>query len=43
MLEYKAQLVGIRVIVREESYTSRASFLDRDEILTYDPSRTGQL
>jgi putative transposase len=43
MLEYKAQLVGIRVIVREESYTSRASFLDRDEIPTYDPSRPEQL
>jgi putative transposase len=42
MLEYKAQLVGIRVIVREESYTSRASFLDRDEIPTCDPSRTEQ-
>jgi putative transposase len=40
MLEYKAQMVGIRVIVREESYTSKASFLDRDEIPTYDPNRT---
>ncbi|HEY6406804.1 MAG TPA: transposase [Ktedonobacteraceae bacterium] len=40
MLEYKAQMVGIRVIVREESYTSKASFLDRDEIPTYDPYRT---
>ena len=28
MLAYKAQLVGIRVIIREESYTSQASFLD---------------
>lgn len=36
MLTYKAQLVGIQVIVREESYTSQASFLDRDEIPTYD-------
>jgi putative transposase len=40
MLEYKAKLVGIRVIVREESYTSKASFLDRDAIPTYDPNRT---
>jgi putative transposase len=40
MLEYKARLVGIRVIVREESYTSKASFLDRDAIPTYDPNRT---
>jgi len=39
MLEYKAQLVGIRVIIREESYTSQASFLDLDEIPTYDPKR----
>jgi putative transposase len=30
MLQYKAQLVGITVIVREESYTSKASFLDLD-------------
>jgi IS605 OrfB family transposase len=27
MLEYKARLAGITVIVQEESYTSRASFL----------------
>ncbi|MGH2479737.1 MAG: RNA-guided endonuclease InsQ/TnpB family protein, partial [Ktedonobacteraceae bacterium] len=40
MLEYKAKLVGMRVIVREESYTSKASFLDRDKIPTYDPNRT---
>jgi len=39
MLAYKAQLVGIRVIIREESYTSQASFLDLDEIPTYDPKR----
>lgn len=35
MLTYKATLVGIRVIVREESYTSKASFLDLDDIPTY--------
>ncbi len=40
MLEYKATLVGMRVIVREESYTSKASFLDRDALPTYDPNRT---
>lgn len=39
MLRYKAQLVGIRVIVREESYTSKASFLDGDSIPTYDAER----
>jgi putative transposase len=36
-LTYKAQLVGITVLVHEESYTSKASFLDLDEIPTYDP------
>jgi putative transposase len=39
LLTYKAELVGIRVILPEESYTSRASFLDRDEIPVYDPER----
>jgi putative transposase len=32
MLEYKAALVGIRVIVTEESYTSKCSFLDLEPI-----------
>jgi putative transposase len=40
MLRYKATLVGIAVAITEESYTSKASFLDRDEIPTYDPERT---
>jgi putative transposase len=40
MLTYKAQLVGIEVRVREESYTSKASFLDLDKIPTYTPKRT---
>lgn len=40
MLHYKAQLVGITVIVREESYTSKASFLDLDPIPSYDRSRS---
>ena len=34
-LTYKCQLLGIIVIVREESYTSKASFLDYDEIPNY--------
>jgi len=34
-LAYKAELAGIKVIVNEESYTSRASFLDLDDIPTY--------
>lgn len=35
MLIYKAQLVGICVITQEESYTSKASFLDFDPIPNY--------
>ncbi len=35
MLTYKAALVGIHVEVREESYTSQASFLDLDPIPNY--------
>src|SRR5258706_14427829 len=35
MLTYKAELVGIQVEVREESHTSKASFLDLDPIPTY--------
>jgi len=32
MLTYKAELVGIRVIVREEGYTSKCSFVDLEPI-----------
>ncbi|MEG3848263.1 transposase [Microcoleus sp. herbarium19] len=35
MLEYKARLVGITVIVQEESYTSRANFVGLDPIPVY--------
>jgi putative transposase len=35
MLCYKAKLVGIQVIITEESYTSQASFLDLDPLPTY--------
>jgi putative transposase len=42
LLTYKAKLVGIQVVLQEESYTSKASFLDRDIIPTYDPKRTGK-
>ena len=38
MLTYKAALVGIGVEVREESYTSQASFLDLDPIPDYRPN-----
>ncbi len=37
MLTYKAALVGIQVEVQEESYTSKASFLDLDPIPIYKP------
>jgi IS605 OrfB family transposase len=35
-IEYKAMLAGIKVVFTEEAYTSKASFLDRDAIPTYD-------
>lgn len=30
MLTYKAELAGIQVVLQEESYTSKCSFLDRE-------------
>ena len=38
-LTYKAKLVGIEVIIQEESYTSKASFLDADPLPTYQADR----
>lgn len=35
MVSYKSELNGIKVIFHEESYTSKASFLDLDEIPVY--------
>src|SRR5258706_16303631 len=35
MLTYKAELVGIQVKLTEESYTSKASFLDADPLPVY--------
>ena len=35
MLTYKAELAGIKVVLTEESYTSKASFLDKDDIPRY--------
>lgn len=35
MIQYKCQLVGIVVHLIDESYTSKASYLDRDYIPTY--------
>jgi putative transposase len=42
MLTYKASLIGIQVEVREESYTSKASFVDLDPIPTYKPNDEGE-
>jgi putative transposase len=39
VLTNEARLVGITVQVTEESYTSKASFLDLDEIPTYSPEQ----
>jgi putative transposase len=38
VLQYKAELVGIRVVVTEESYTSKASLLDLDPLPVRDPN-----
>ncbi|OZH55485.1 hypothetical protein AFK68_04310 [Hydrocoleum sp. CS-953] len=35
MLSYKAKMVGINVILTEESYTSASSFIDNDLIPVY--------
>ena len=35
MIQYKAKLEGINVVLQEESYTSKASFIDNDFIPTY--------
>ena len=35
MLNYKCKLVGINCVIQEESYTSKASFIDNDEIPVY--------
>ena len=36
MLQYKAELVGIQVLVSEESYTSKCSFLDLEPVGKHD-------
>jgi putative transposase len=40
MIKYKAERHGIRVLITEESYTSKASFLDNDDIPVYGASDT---
>ena len=37
LIQYKAEAEGIQVILQEESYTSKASYLDKDAIPTYNP------
>ena len=41
-LQYKCQLRGITVVVREESYTSKASLLDNDDIPVYGATENPQ-
>ena len=36
MLEYKARLAGVEIVTREESYTSKCSFLDGETIEKHD-------
>lgn len=43
MLEYKAELVGIKVRVQEESYTSKSSFLSLDPIPVYGELNAGDI
>lgn len=42
MVAYKCQLVGIEVEWQEESYTSKASFLDLDAIPVYSEEKEGK-
>ena len=35
MLKYKAEQAGLRVLIQEESYTSKSSFLDNDSLPVY--------
>lgn len=39
ILRYKCELEGIEYIEQEESYTSRSSFIDRDEIPKYEKDK----
>lgn len=41
-LKYKCELEGIEVVFVEESYTSKASFLDKDKIPTYNKKFKGK-
>lgn len=39
MLTYKCQLVGIKVVITEESYTSQSNFFNLDELPVYGESQ----
>lgn len=39
MVKYKCEMRGIEVIFSEESYTSKASFIDNDKIPTYNKNK----
>ncbi|NEO51935.1 MAG: IS200/IS605 family element transposase accessory protein TnpB [Okeania sp. SIO3B5] len=43
MLSYKAKMVGINVIITEESYTSASSFIDNDLIPVYKEGEKNQV
>ncbi|GGA31570.1 hypothetical protein CYANOKiyG1_48310 [Okeania sp. KiyG1] len=43
MLSYKAKMVGIDVIITEESYTSASSFIDNDLIPVYKKGENNQV
>ncbi|MGK7939282.1 MAG: hypothetical protein AB4062_03830 [Crocosphaera sp.] len=43
MLSYQLEMVGIKVIITEESYTSKASFLDKDCLPIYQKDKKNQV
>ena len=43
MLQYKCNLEGINVIIREESYTSKCSFIDNEEIKKHETYLGGRI
>lgn len=42
LIKYKCEIEGIEVVFVEESYTSKASFLDKDKIPTYNKKFKGK-
>jgi putative transposase len=42
MIAYKCEREGMNIILQEESYTSKASFLDLDKIPVYGKNETKQ-